>query len=174
MCIRDRVNARLTSGIVKLGSPAALLLEVSGAGSAQPADPPQVDGLRFGRPGNPSRQSYFSFVNGQRSSSSTLTWTYPISADRKGEFKIPPLEVTVDGKLLRSNEVWLRVVEDLQGEQLGRLEIRAPTTVIEGQPFSVELVFGWDSRLDVNHANLSLPWYGELGGVVELVLNQVA
>ena len=163
-----QVNARLTSGIVKLGSPAALLLEVSGAGSAQPADPPQVDGLRFGRPGNPSRQSYFSFVNGQRSSSSTLTWTYPISADRKGEFKIPPLEVTVDDKLLRSNEVWLRVVEDLQGEQLGRLEIRAPSTVIEGQPFTVDVVFGWDSRLDVNHANLSLPWYGELGGLVEL------
>ncbi len=60
------------------------------------------------------------------------------------------------------------MVEDLQGEQLGKLEIHAPSTVIEGQPFTVELVFGWDTRLDVNHANLSLPWYGELGGVVEL------
>ncbi len=163
-----QVNARLTSGIVKLGSPAALLLEVAGASNAQPSDPPQVEGLHIGRPGPPSRQSYFSFVNGQRSSSSTITWSFPITADHKGEFKIPPLEVTADGKLCRSNEVWLRVVEDLQGEQLGKLEIHAPSTVIEGQPFTVELVFGWDTRLDVNRANLSLPWYGELGGVVEL------
>ncbi len=134
-----QVNARLTSGIVKLGSPAALLLEVAGASTAQPSDPPQVEGLHIGRPGPPSRQSYFSFVNGQRSSSSTITWSFPITADRKGEFKIPPLEVTADGKLCRSNEVWLRVVEDLQGEQLGKLEIHAPSTVIEGQPFTVEL-----------------------------------
>jgi hypothetical protein len=134
----------------------------------QLAEPPVVEGLRFGRPGNPGRQQYFSFINGRRSSSSTLTWSFPISAEHKGEFKIPPFEVTADGKRLRSNEVWLRVVEDLQGELLGRFEIRAPSTVVEGQPFTVELQFGWDTRLEVNRANLSLPWYGELGGVVEL------
>jgi hypothetical protein len=163
-----QVNARLSSGIVKLGSPAALLLEVEGAADVQLSDPPVVEGLRIGKPGNPSRQSYVSFGNGRRTSQYSTTWSFPISAERKGEFKIPPLEVTADGKLCRSNEVWLRVVEDLQGEQLGRFEIHAPSTVVEGQPFTVELVFGWDTRLDVNRANLSLPWYGELGGVVEL------
>jgi len=163
-----QVNARLSSGIVKLGSPAALLLEVEGAADVQLSDPPVVEGLRIGKPGNPSRQSYVSFGNGRRTSQYTTTWSFPITAERKGEFKIPPLEVTADGKLCRSNEVWLRVVEDLQGEQLGRFEIHAPSTVVEGQPFTVELVFGWDTRLDVNRANLSLPWYGELGGVVEL------
>jgi hypothetical protein len=163
-----QVNARLSSGIVKLGSPAALLLEVEGASSAQPSDPPQIEGLHFGRASNATRNVSWSFGAGKRSSSITHTWTFAITADHKGEFKIPPFEVTADGKLCRSNEVWLRVVEDLQGEQLGRFEIHAPGTVIEGQPFSVDLVFGWDTRIDVNHANLSLPWYGELGGVVEL------
>ncbi|MBK7641559.1 MAG: BatD family protein [Planctomycetes bacterium] len=163
-----QVNARLTSGIVKLGSSAALLLEVEGANQAQPAEAPEVEGLHFGRPGSPSRQSFFSFAGGVRSSSSTLTWSFPITADHKGEFKIPPFEVSADGRTYRSNELWLRVVEDLQGEQLGRFEIHAPSTVVEGQPFTVELDFGWDTRADVNRANLSLPWYGELGGVVEL------
>jgi len=163
-----QVNARLSSGIVKLGSPAALVLEVEGAEEVKLSEPPTVEGLRIGRPGNPSVQWYSNLINGRRSSGKTITWSFPITAERKGEFKIPPLELTADGKLCRSNEVWLRVVEDLQGEQLGRFEIRAPSTVIEGQPFTVELLFGWDTRADVNHANLSLPWYGELGGVVEL------
>jgi hypothetical protein len=163
-----QVNARLSSGIVKLGSPAALILEVEGADDVQPGEPPAVEGLHFGRPGGPSTQSYVSFINGRRSASTTLTWSFPITADHKGEFKIPPFEVKADGKTLRSNEIWLRVVEDLQGEALGRLEIHAPGAVVEGQPYTVEIVFGWDTRVDVNRANLSLPWYGELGGVVEL------
>lgn len=165
-----QVNARLSSGIVKLGSPAALILEVEGASDVQLGTPPVVDGLRFGRPSGPSRQDYVAFLNGRRTSSTTLTWSFPITAERKGEYKIPALELSADGKSAHSNEVWLRVVEDLQGEQLGRFEIVAPSTVIEGQPFSVELRFGWDARMDreVNRANLSLPWYGELGGVVEL------
>ena len=62
-----QVNARLSSGIVKLGSPAALILEVEGADDVQLAEPPLVEGLRFGRPGNPGRQQSFSFINGQRS-----------------------------------------------------------------------------------------------------------
>ncbi len=165
-----QVNARLSSGIVKLGSPAALILEVEGASDVQLGAPPAVDGLHFGKPSGPSRQDYVAFLNGRRTSSTTLTWSFAISADRKGEYKIPAIEVTADGKSARSNEVWLRIVEDLQGEQLGRFEIAAPSTVVEGQPFTVELRFGWDTRLDreVNRANLSLPWYGELGGVVEL------
>jgi len=163
-----QVNARLSSGIVKLGSPAALVLEVEGASNVQVSEPPTVEGLRIGRAGSPSREDWMQFINGRRTSSTTFKWSFPITADKKGEFKIPPLEVTADGKLCRSNEVWLRVVEDLQGEQLGRFEIHAPSTVIEGQPFTVELLFGWDTRADVNRANLSLPWYGELGGVVEL------
>jgi BatD DUF11 like domain len=163
-----QVNARLSSGIVKLGSPCALILEVEGANDVTLGDPPQIEGLHFGRWNGPARQSSTVWLNGSRHSSSTLTWSLPITPEHKGEYKIPPFELTGDGKSYHSNEVWLRVVEDLQGEQLGRLEIRAPSKVVEGQPFAVEITFGWDTRLDVNRANLSLPWYGELGGVVEL------
>jgi hypothetical protein len=39
---------------------------------------------------------------------------------------------------------------------------------VEGQPFSVELRFGWEEGLEVNFANLVLPWWGELPGTLDL------
>jgi hypothetical protein len=89
---------------------------------------------------------------------------------RKGEFSIPGIELTVDGALVRTQPLTLNVVEDLKGEELGSFEIRASSMrVVEGQPFSVELIFGWDQALTdrINWANLSLSWWGQLSGAIE-------
>ena len=42
--------------------------------------------------------------------------------------------------------------------------------MVEGQPFSVELRFGWDQGLSgrINSAALSLPWWDDLPGVLAL------
>jgi hypothetical protein len=162
-------TARLSEGIVKLGARVTLLIEVEGAERAEVGALPTLDGLRLSRPGPPGEQTFMSITQGRRITRRVLTFAVPVQPERKGEYKLPAIEVLADGRTLKTGEQWLRVVEDLEGEQLGLFEIRAPSTVIEGQPFTVELRFGWETRQQgINYANLSLPWYPGLGGLLEL------
>ncbi|MBK7874543.1 MAG: BatD family protein [Planctomycetes bacterium] len=164
------VTAQLSTGIVKLGQNVALLIQVDNARDATVEPFPEVDGLRIG-PLGPMSTSQQSVISGGRwATTYSLSWRVPVVATKKGEFRIPPVTVDVKGTKLVTRELVLKVVEDLQGEELGFFEIDAPDEVAEGQPFSLELRFGWDVQLEqrINFANLSLPWVGELPGVIEL------
>jgi hypothetical protein len=166
-----RVSARLSTGVVKLGSDVHLIVEVEGAQEATIAAAPKVDDLKIGEFSKGMPEESMVIVNGRRQTySRKLTWVAPIQPLKKGEFTIPSITVHADGRDLATRELELKVVEDLQGEELGIFEIDAPTQVAEGQPFSLELRFGWDAALDqsINYANLSLPWMGELAGLLEL------
>jgi hypothetical protein len=62
-------------------------------------------------------------------------------------------------------------VQDMRGEELGLFRITPSSTrVVEGQPFSLELVFGWDTAVErrINNAGLALPWWQALPGVLSL------
>lgn len=164
------VTAQLSTGIVKLGQNVALVIQVDSARDATVEPFPEVDGLRIG-PLGPASTSQQSVISGGRwATSYSLSWRVPVVATKKGEFRIPPITVDVNGQKFATRELVLKVVEDLQGEELGFFEIDAPDEVAEGQPFSLELRFGWDAQLEqrINYANLSLPWVGELPGVIEL------
>lgn len=165
------VTAQLSTGIVKLGQNATLVIVVENARSATVEPFPEIDGLRIG-PLGPMSTSESSVLSpqGRWVTSASISWRVPVVATKKGEFRIPPISVDVGGPKLATRELVLKVVEDLQGEDLGWFEIDAPDQVAEGQPFSIELRFGWDAKLNgqLNYANLVLPWLGSLAGVVEL------
>ena len=57
-----------------------------------------------------SRQSSFQMVNGHTSSTSSITYTYIISANKAGTYTIPPAHATAAGKNLQSNELKVKVV----------------------------------------------------------------
>ncbi len=165
-----RVSVRLSSGVLKLGSEVALIASVENAAFSDVRPLPTVDGLRLGPWSSPSSRSSTSIVNGRVSRSDERTWTAAVRPERKGEFTIPPLEFSVDGGVVRTQALTLTVVEDLKGEELGTFNLRASSTkVVEGQPFSVEMIFGWDAALTerINWANLSLSWWGQLPGALE-------
>jgi hypothetical protein len=165
-----RVTSRLSSGVVKLGSEVTLIATVENAAFSDVRPLPEVDGLRLGPWGPPSSRTSTAYVNGRVSHSDERTWTAPVRPLRKGEYTIPGLELSVDGALVRSQPMALNVVEDLKGEELGTFQISASSLqVVEGQPFTVELVFGWDAALidRINWANLSLSWWGQLIGAIE-------
>jgi hypothetical protein len=165
-----RVSARLSTGVAKLGSDVRLIVEVEGAREASIAAVPAVDGLKIGAFAGPDTAESYSLINGRHTQSRKLTWTAALQPQKKGEFTLPSITVRADGRDLATRELLLKVVEDPQGEELGLFEIDAPTQVAEGQPFIMELRFGWDTALDqsINYARLSLPWMGELAGLVEL------
>lgn len=165
------VTAQLSSGIVKLGQDVRLAITVENAAEGRVLALPTVDGLRFGQLAGPSVREAYSYDGRRSTRSLTLTWAVAVQPTRKGEFRIPPITVVVNGKeLVTKAELVLKAVEDLQGEELGWFEIDAPDQVAEGQPFTIELRFGWDAALNnqLNYANLSLPWLRALPGVVEV------
>jgi len=161
--------ARLSTGLAKLGGAVTLQVEVEGARSASIIEVPQVEGLSISRPGRPSRNEYRSVVNGRVTRRSSLRWTLEVRPRATGDFMIPPIPVEIDGRRTATQELSLRVVKDLRGEDLGFFEIvDAPATVFEGQPFTVDLRMGWDTKLSIDRADLRLPWWGNQPGMLEV------
>jgi len=67
-----------------------------------------------------SQQSSFQMVNGHTSSSSSITYTYILSANKNGTFTIPAAHVTVGGRSITSNELHIKVSgQAQQGGQQG-------------------------------------------------------
>ena len=56
-----------------------------------------------------STQSSYQMVNGHTSSSSSVTYTYILSATKNGSFTIPAAHATVNGKAVHSNELHVKV-----------------------------------------------------------------
>ena len=56
-----------------------------------------------------STQSSFQMVNGHKSSSSSVTYTYILSATKNGSFTIPAAHANVNGKTIHSNELHIKV-----------------------------------------------------------------
>jgi len=165
------VKAHLTSGVVKLGDRVTLVVTVENARDVRISGLPDVDGLTLGPLRGPSTSQQDGWINGRRYRTIEHTWVVPVQPLRPGEFRIPPIEVSVDGRRESSSELNLTVVEDLRGADLGLFEVRASSErVYEGQPFSIELILGWDAGLvqRVNYRNLALPWWDQLSGLLEL------
>ena len=165
-----RVSARMSSGVIKLGSDARLIIEVRDAQAAGLGDLPKVEGLTIGPAGSPAIARTTEISNGRSKTSVQLTWSLPVVATQTGRFTIPSLEVRADGKATFTKPVQFEVVKDVEGEDFGWFTMDAPREVHAGQPFTLDLVVGFDKSLvaNVNYANLTLPWYGALSGLIEL------
>lgn len=57
-----------------------------------------------------SQQSSFSMVNGKTTSSSSVTFTYTVSADKAGSFRIPAATVVSGGKTVKSSSPQITVL----------------------------------------------------------------
>ena len=93
-----------------------------------------------------SQQSSFQMVNGHTSSSSSITYTYILSAKKNGTFTIPAAHVTAGGKSITSNELHIKVSGQAQqgGQQGGRQqsstgEIRNAGSAISGSDLFIKV-----------------------------------
>ena len=67
------------------------------------------DGLEVLIGPNRSMQSSYQMVNGHTSSTSSITYTYILSATKNGSFTIPPAHIVVGGKTVASNSLTIKV-----------------------------------------------------------------
>ena len=95
-----------------------------------------------------STQSSFQMVNGHTSSSTSVTYTYILSATKNGTFTIPAAHVTAGGKNIQSNELHIKVSGEArsngqggrqQNQQSGTGEIRPSGTSISGSDLFVKV-----------------------------------
>ena len=93
-----------------------------------------------------SQQSSFQMVNGHTSSSSSITYTYILSAKKNGTFTIPSAHVTAGGKSITSNELHIKVSGQAQqgGQQGGHQqsstgEIRNAGSAISGSDLFIKV-----------------------------------
>ena len=56
-----------------------------------------------------SRQQSFQMINGHTSSTSSITYTYILCANKEGKFNIPAAHISVGGKDITSNPLRVRV-----------------------------------------------------------------
>ena len=56
-----------------------------------------------------SSQSSFQMINGHTSASSSITYTYIVGASKNGTYTIPPAQISVGGKVIRSNSLRIKV-----------------------------------------------------------------
>lgn len=66
-----------------------------------------------------SQSSSTSFVNGRRTSSFTLTYTYTLMAQKEGTYSLPPATITVGGEHYTSNGVKITVLPEDQPSNSG-------------------------------------------------------
>lgn len=89
-----------------------------------------------------SSQSSFSMVNGKTSHSSTITYTYILSAEKTGTFTIPAASINIDGKQVKSNIVKIQVVGAAQSNSRGngrQGETRAAGSNISGSDLFIKV-----------------------------------
>ena len=90
-----------------------------------------------------STQSSFSMVNGHTTQSSTITYTYILSALKNGTFTIPAASVTAGGKQISSNAVKIQVSGTAQSNggnsNVQQPEPRAAGTAISGSDLFIRV-----------------------------------
>jgi len=172
-----QVTAGLSNGVIKLGERTSIVVSVDRQNATRiPKDTrfgelPTVDGLDIGAVSGPTTSQFSSGGFGRRTTTTlNMRWVIPVRPTRAGEFEIPQFELEVAGAHYATPVMRLKVVEDMKGSELGFLEVTpSATKVVEGQPFTIEVRFGWDEALKgVNFADLSLGFWDGIPGAIDV------
>lgn len=103
-------TAELDRDSVSVGNGAMLTLRISGGRAAQP-EIPAVENLIV-QPRGQNQQ--FQIINGQ--SSISTSYSYVVGSQVPGDYEIPAIEIRVDGELLRTLPLKLKVLSDNAGQ----------------------------------------------------------
>ncbi len=104
-----RFQATTTSNVVQLNTPFQLVYTINT--SAHSFEPPVFNNFDILAGPFQSTSSYTQYVNGKRSHSTTLTYTFTLMPNKKGTFKIPSASIYVDKNKIRSNTLTIKVVK---------------------------------------------------------------
>jgi len=100
------VTAVLSNAEIAVGETVELQIKVTGPGDARPPEEISIDGLEIHSTGTSRQFEIHNFAT-----NSSVTYNYTILPLRAGRFTIPPQTVLAGGKILRTPELVLNVVD---------------------------------------------------------------
>jgi len=168
----DGLQVSLSSALVKLGEPVGIVIRVEGDHRVRFGPLPKVPGLSLSDVTRTGRQQAVSYDSrGRPVVEQRTTFEVRVQASGVGKYSIPPLALELDGQPVQapSAAMVLEVVKDIAASQLLLFERgEVPATVYEGEPYTLELRFGWDVTRKLADAELQLPWWERQEGVIEV------
>ena len=133
------VVTQLSSREAYVGSPVTLYVQVSGRGNPSITELPQVDGLDIRSVGSPSRSSQVTIINGRRSESNSVTYSFQVTPNREGTFQIPSFEVQTGAGAERTDPVRLAATKSETGDLMFAEIEGNGQKVFVGQPIDSKL-----------------------------------
>ena len=95
---QSKVRMQISAQETYVGMPVTLNIKIEDGDSTSPPEFPEIDGLDIRSTGTPSRSSSVSIINGHRTESNSMTYSFQFTPRREGTFEIPPITVkTADG-----------------------------------------------------------------------------
>lgn len=119
------VEFQLTQRQTAVGVPALMTITVQDGTDIGDPIPPEVDGVTFELAPGRSTSRQIEFTNGRGSSRSTTQMTMLITPEREGTFKIPPISITVDGRVYSSDASTITTVASTATSLL-KVEVTSP------------------------------------------------
>ncbi|MEM8670643.1 MAG: BatD family protein [Planctomycetota bacterium] len=80
-----------------VGLPVVLTIRITNSVEHDPPEFPRVSGLEIEQVGVPQRSRRVSILNGRRTETNDIIYTFRVTPHREGRFTIPPIRVTADG-----------------------------------------------------------------------------
>ena len=107
------VLAQISNQVIYLGDTATLEVNIKGSSTDDiKIQHPKIDGVSINYIGSQSRSSYSVVINGKQvSGSEDMSYSYTVKPIKKGDFRIPPIKVIVQGEEYSTNPVSFNVSE---------------------------------------------------------------
>ncbi len=122
-----------------VGYPVTLQIEFNNVAKHGSPELPEVDGLKIESTGAPAQKTQIFNINGRQSKIESFTYSYAITPERAGEFVIPPLTVSYDGRKQLTESVRFSATKSEVGD-LAFVEITGDRpSVYVGEPIKLTL-----------------------------------
>ncbi|MBB3205344.1 hypothetical protein FHS27_001144 [Rhodopirellula rubra] len=112
------VRAELSTREAYVDEPIELKVVIENAEDIRRPEIPDVDGLEIRSSRAPSRSSETFFENGRARYKSSVILYYSVTAERTGEFEIPPIRVSASGQNLATEPVRFVTIDSETGDLL--------------------------------------------------------
>lgn len=132
------VRVRMPDGPAYEGSPIVVVVEVVDAASPSPPVVPEIPGASV-RIAERGRQSRTEIRNGRATSSASVTYAVEITPESPGPLAVPPMEITVDGRTVRTEARTFDVQRSDAGDLLSAEVFGKPSEVTIGEPLELVL-----------------------------------
>ncbi len=133
--VRMQISAQETY----VGMPVTLQIQVEGRSATEPPEFPDVDGLDIRLVGTPSRSSSITIINGRRTESNSIVYSFQLTPRRTGTFEVPAITLQTANGPRRTRPVQISATTSETGDLMFAEVAGQKEHLYVGQPIDLTL-----------------------------------